>query len=70
MASFEALVMKLLTEPKFAQKFLDKNTRAQALDEVGINSTDQGLLVALDKIDYKAISNVRQILDPLSTNKN
>jgi hypothetical protein len=70
MASFEGLVMKLLTEPKFAQKFLDEKTRAQALDDVGINSSDQGLLAALQKIDYKAISAVRQILDPLSTNKN
>jgi hypothetical protein len=70
MASFEELVTKLLTDPAFAKEFYNKDTRAKALDKIGINSGYPGLLAALDKIDYAAISNVRQIMDPVMNNKN
>jgi hypothetical protein len=66
MASFEALVTKLLTDPDFAKAFLDKATRANALDSIGINSAHPGLLAALDQINYASISNVRQIMDPVA----
>jgi len=70
MGSFEDLVAKLLTDPSFAQEFHNKSTRVKALDKIGINSGYPGLLDALNKIDYGAISNVREMMDPVVKNKN
>jgi hypothetical protein len=70
MGNFQDLVTKLLTDPAFAQKFYNETTRAQALDSMGFKSGHPGLLDALKKINYDAISDVHQIMDPVKSVRN
>lgn len=64
MPNFADLVTKLMTDPTFAANFHNKASRPNALMSIGIDPNTPGLQAELNNINYTALDNLRNILDP------